>query len=68
CMGLSIDAEKKQVRFAYPALPPFLNEVTIRDLKIGNDCAADIVLKRYDQDVAVSVLRKEGGVEVVIVK
>ncbi|HBG04488.1 MAG TPA: amylo-alpha-1,6-glucosidase, partial [Geobacter sp.] len=26
CMGLSIDAEKGQVRFAYPALPPFLNK------------------------------------------
>jgi len=68
CMGLSIDAEKHQVRFLYPALPPFLDRVTIRNLKVGEGCTADILLKRYDKDVAVSVVRKEGPVEVVIVK
>lgn len=68
CMGLSIDAAKKQVRLAYPALPPFLDHVTISNLKIGPDCAVDIVLKRYGQDVAVSVVHKEGLAEVVIIK
>ena len=68
CMGLSIDAEKKRVRFAYPALPSFLDEVRISNLKVGKECTVDIVLKKYDQDVAVSVVRKEGDVEVVIVK
>ncbi|HBA87241.1 MAG TPA: amylo-alpha-1,6-glucosidase [Geobacter sp.] len=68
CMGLSIDAEKKQIRLAYPALPPFLDQVTINNLKVGSDSAADIVLKRHGQDVAVSVVRKEGLVEIVIIK
>lgn len=68
CMGLSIDAGRKQVRLAYPALPPFLDEVTIRNLGVGADCAVDLVLKRHGEDVAVSVVRKEGQAEIVIVK
>jgi len=68
CMGLSIDAGKKQLYFAHPALPPFLDQVTIRNLKVGPDCSADIMLKRYGEDVAVSVVRKEGAVDVVIIK
>ena len=68
CMGLSIDAEKGQVRFAYPALPPFLDQVCLNGLQVGAGRSVDIVLKRYDKDVAVSVVRKEGTVEVVIVK
>ena len=67
CMGLSIDAEKKQARFTYPVLPPFLDSVRIQNLKIG-DSSIDIFLKRYHKDVTVSVLRKEGPVEVVIIK
>lgn len=68
CMGLSIDAGKKQIRLALPALPAFLDQVTINNLKIGADCTADIVLKRHGQDVAVSVARKEGEAEIVIIK
>jgi len=68
CMGLSINGSTKQVLFTHPALPSFLHEVTINDLKVGTDGAIDIVLKRYGQDVTVIVLRKVGPVEVVIIK
>ncbi len=67
CMGLSIDAERNQVRFAYPALPTFLDQIAIRNLRVGPH-RVDLVLKRYEQDVAVSVLRKEGPVEVIVIK
>jgi glycogen debranching enzyme len=68
CMGLTIDAEQKRVSFVYPALPPFLDRISLSNLKLGTDCSVDIVLKRYGEDVAVSVARKVGEVEVVIVK
>jgi glycogen debranching enzyme len=68
CIGLSIDARKKQLRLANPALPPFLDQVNINNLRIGSDCAIDILLKRHGQDVAVSVVRKEGLAEVIIIK
>ncbi|UFS72119.1 amylo-alpha-1,6-glucosidase [Geomonas sp. RF6] len=67
CMGLTVDGEKHQVRFAHPVLPSFLNEVRIRRLRVG-DSTLDAVLKRYNGDIAVNILRKEGPVEVIIVK
>lgn len=68
CMGLSIDAERKRVSFVYPAFPPFLDRISLSNLKVGTDCSVDVVLKRYGQDVTVSVARKVGEVEVLIVK
>ncbi|BCS52550.1 amylo-alpha-1,6-glucosidase [Geobacter sp. SVR] len=68
CIGLSIDAVSKRVRFNFPVLPPFLNEVRIDNLRVGADASVDVVLKRYNGDVTVSVVRKQGPVEVMIVK
>ncbi|HEY3309373.1 MAG TPA: amylo-alpha-1,6-glucosidase [Desulfuromonadaceae bacterium] len=68
CMGLSIDADKNRICFFHPVLPPFLNEVSISNLQIATGSSVDVVLKRYDQDIAVSVVRKKGPVEVIIVK
>ncbi|ACM20281.1 glycoside hydrolase [Geotalea daltonii FRC-32] len=67
CMGLEIDAGNRRLRFTYPVLPPFLNEVEIKKLSVG-DSRVDIMLRRYQNDVSVNVLRKEGPVEVIITK
>jgi glycogen debranching enzyme len=68
CLGLSIQAYRNKIYFNYPALPPFLNEVTIRNLKIG-PASIDIQLLRNAYDgVGVNVLRREGFVEVVTTK
>ena len=68
CMGLSIDASKRQVIFTRPTLPPFLREVTLRGLRAG-DASADIVLHYHQaDDVGVNVVGRSGGVEVVVVK
>jgi glycogen debranching enzyme len=66
-LGLSIDARRKSIRFTYPTLPPFLEEVSIANLKVG-EASADLLIKRYGHDVAINVLRREGSVEVVVVK
>jgi glycogen debranching enzyme len=66
-LGLSIDARRKSIRFTYPTLPPFLDEVSIANLKVG-EASADLLIKRYGHDVAINVLRREGSVEVVVVK
>jgi glycogen debranching enzyme len=67
CLGISIDARKSVLRFTFPMLPLFLEEIKIKHLQIGEG-VVDIFLKRYHQDVSVSVMRKEGPVEVVILK
>jgi len=67
CMGLRVDGDKQQVRFTHPVLPDFLNEVRIRRLRAGGS-SIDVALKRYNGDIAVNILRKDGPVEVIIVK
>ncbi len=66
-LGLSIDGGAKEVRLTYPALPPFLDEVRLAGLKIG-EASVDLLIRRYGDDVAVNVLRREGSVNVVVVK
>jgi glycogen debranching enzyme len=68
CMGLTVDASKKQLIFTRPTLPAFLKEVTIRGLRAG-EASADIVLHHHQgDDVGVNVVGRSGGVEVVVVK
>ncbi len=67
CLGLSIWAPGRQIRFSRALLPEFLQSVQIRNLRVG-DAAVDLALQRAEQDVAVNVLRREGQLDVVIVK
>src|SRR5437899_1009369 len=68
CLGLSVSAPERTLVFSKPVLPAFLPEVSIRDLKIG-DARVDLLLTRHDEgDVGVNVLRRNGALEVVILK
>ena len=67
CLGLSVQAEKNTISFDHPVLPPFLQEVTVKNLKIGS-ASLDLSLKRHDGDVSINVIRREGNVEVVATK
>ena len=65
CLGLRIDAAARMVQFVHPRLPPFLDEVRLRNLRLG-EAHVDLLLRRHGQDVAVNLLAREGdlGVEV----
>jgi glycogen debranching enzyme len=67
CLGLSVGAKEKKVCFDHPALPPFLQEVTIKNLKVGS-ASIDLRLGRHEADVTVHVIRRKGDVEVDITK
>jgi glycogen debranching enzyme len=67
CLGLSIDASRREVRFCRPSLPESLSQLTIENLRIG-DASADLTLERYAHDVGISVTRKEGDIEIIAVK
>jgi glycogen debranching enzyme len=66
-LGLFVEADQQRVRFAHPALPPFLEEVSITNLRVG-DAVVDLRLHRYPGDVGINVVRREGKVEVVTLK
>ena len=68
CLGVSVVAPERRVLFSKPFLPEFLPEVSIRDLKIGN-ASVDLLLTRHDEgDVSVNVLRRNGALEVIVLK
>ena len=68
CLGLNVSAPERRVTFSKPILPRFLQQVTIRGLKIG-DAHVDLLLTRHDEgDVGVNVLRRDGVLDVVVVK
>ena len=65
-LGLELDPAARQIRLRNPHLPPFLDEVTLRNVAIDN-ASADLAIRRRGSDVSVHVVRIEGNVEVSVV-
>ncbi len=64
CLGLSLNAETKQIRLDGPYLPEAVPELWIRDLRVGNSCV-DLFLERRADLVRLQILDKRGEVEVI---
>jgi glycogen debranching enzyme len=62
-LGLSIDGAASQARFASPMLAPFLDEIRIRNLKVGK-ASLDLVVDRSFRGIGVE--RREGEANIVI--
>jgi glycogen debranching enzyme len=68
CLGLELFAPERRLVFSKPLLPQFLPQISIRDLKVG-DASVDLLLTRHDEgDVGVNVLRRNGILDVVVLK
>ena len=67
CLGLEIRAVKPQICFGRPRLPTFVSELRIQNLQVAG-ALVDLLLTRHDQDVGVTVLRREGDVQITVVK
>jgi hypothetical protein len=66
-LGLEVDVPARTVRLTRAKLPPFLEEMLIRNLSVG-PFSLDLRLERHHDDVGVSVLRRQGDVQVVAIK
>jgi glycogen debranching enzyme len=64
CLGLSLDANRKQIRLDGPYLPEAIPELWIRDLRVGGACV-DLFLERRADLVRLQILDKRGEVEVI---
>ncbi len=64
CLGLSLNAQKKQIRLDGPHLPEAIPELWIRDLRVG-DASVDLFLERRANLVRFQILDKRGEVEVI---
>ncbi len=67
CLGLDIDAHAARILFDRPLLPPSVPRVIVRQLEVGAS-RVDLVLENHHDDVSVQLVRRDGDVEIVIVK
>lgn len=68
CLGIEIsNTPQAQIIFCKPWLPPWLDSLEIKKLTVGT-ASVDVFLQRYDNDVGVNVLRREGNIKVTVVK
>jgi glycogen debranching enzyme len=65
-LGLELDPQANEIRFRKPSLPPFLDQIILREL--GFDGAKiDVELRRRTGHASVRVLRSTGKVHVAII-
>jgi glycogen debranching enzyme len=67
CLGLCLDAANHRVSFRRTTLPASIDSLRIVNLHVG-DARVDLLLTQHVHDVGITVLRREGQLEVVAVK
>jgi glycogen debranching enzyme len=65
-LGLEFDPDRKEILLRDPRLPQFIEEVTLRNLRLGQS-TMDLIVRRHDDDVSLQVLRNEGQIRVAAV-
>ncbi|MDQ2804533.1 MAG: amylo-alpha-1,6-glucosidase, partial [Pseudomonadota bacterium] len=63
CLGLGFDAASQVVRLEWPVLPKFLDRLTLRSLSLG-EAKVSVVVRREGDKASVSVLERDGNVQV----
>ena len=64
-LGLDPDAAAHELRLVAPALPDWLPEVRMENMRVG-DAVADILVRRNNGSTGVEVLRRTGDLSVVV--
>jgi len=67
CLGLEVRALESRLYLHYSALPEKVDQVRIRNLKIGK-AEVDLSFERYQHSVSVNILRRSGHVEIVALR
>jgi glycogen debranching enzyme len=66
-LGLEINGPEAQIRLTRPTLPSSLGELRIHNLQVGGG-SVDLLVVRHEHDVGVNVIRREGDIEILVVK
>ena len=65
-LGLEFNPDQNEILLRKPRLPSFLEEVTLRNLRLGKS-VLDLMVRRHGSDVSLQVLRNEGQIMVAAV-
>jgi glycogen debranching enzyme len=67
CLGLEFANEQNEIHFRDPVMPDFLDQVVVRNLRLGAS-KLDVRLHRYGSDVTANVLARQGIVKLLMTK
>jgi glycogen debranching enzyme len=67
CLGLKIEASPQRVSFTRAALPRGIDWLRISNLTVGQ-ARVDLLLEHHPHDVGLTVLQREGDLEIVSIK
>jgi glycogen debranching enzyme len=62
-LGLEFAPDQREIRLRNPVLPSFLDEITLRNLRLG-ESVCDLKVRRHGDEVSVEPLRKSGELQV----
>jgi glycogen debranching enzyme len=65
-LGLEFDPGKGEIRLRNPRLPSFVDEVTLRNLRL-DPASVDLRVRRHKDSVSLDILRTSGKIQVSIV-
>ncbi|HSP80142.1 MAG TPA: amylo-alpha-1,6-glucosidase, partial [Myxococcaceae bacterium] len=66
-LGMSLHASERRLRLDRPVLPQGINELELRDLRVG-EATTDLRFIRSESGAEIQVLRKDGPLDIVILK
>lgn len=66
CLGLTFDAASNRIALVEPVLPPFLDEILLRGIRLGSG-SLDIRVQRSRAGIATSAVRREGEIGLLVV-
>jgi len=66
-LGIGFDQEAGEIHFDRPVLPEFLDELHLRGLQTKGG-TADVLLRRYNGDVALNITRRQGNVPIILLR
>jgi glycogen debranching enzyme len=64
-LGISFDPAARRIHFNEPVLPPWLAQITLTNLRLG-EASIDLVVQRSQQSVGLHVLRRQGALDLVL--
>ena len=64
-LGLSIDPATRSVVFSTPKLPPFLDEMVLHRITLG-EASVTVLIRRMGDEVALNVQERHGDIHVVV--
>ncbi len=66
-LGLEMDYTRKMIRFCQPVLPRYLHHIKLKNLRLGS-ASVDLAFTAHDRTVGIDVVRKEGEVDIMVLK